>query len=183
MSALLTRILLLFALLGAASALAACGQTEQSGEFEAVEGEALELGELSYNVQITRYLNRDDPEDAAYLQGTPLPKPGSEYLGVFMRIQNDSEDETLRIPGAMRVRDTRNLSFYPVETESNFALELPSEIGPKETIPGPNTPAGAGPIKGTMVLFEIPRTSAENRPLELELLGPEGELGMIELDL
>lgn len=42
-------------------AIAACGEEETH---EVVEGEPLELGELSYNVQLTRFLNPDDPEDS-----------------------------------------------------------------------------------------------------------------------
>ena len=48
-----------------AGALGACGSEEE--ETQVAEGEPLELGGLSYNVQLTRFLNPDDAEDAEYL--------------------------------------------------------------------------------------------------------------------
>ena len=44
---------------------------------DVVEGEPLELGDLQYNVQLTRFLNPDDTEDAEYLVGQPPPTPGT----------------------------------------------------------------------------------------------------------
>ena len=52
---------------------AGCGEEE---ELHVIEGEPLELGELRYNVQITRFLNPDDPEDQGYLVGQEPPEPG-----------------------------------------------------------------------------------------------------------
>ena len=70
-----TRVALAVCLAALAGGLAACGDdvrrvaSASDVTEEAVEGEPLELGELSYNVQITRFLNPDDTEDAEYLRG------------------------------------------------------------------------------------------------------------------
>ena len=53
------------------------GRAEAGEPAEVVEGEPLELGELDYNVQITRFLNPDDAEDAEYLVGQPPRRPGT----------------------------------------------------------------------------------------------------------
>lgn len=175
-----TAALILLALLSATFALAACG--EEEAELEAVEGEPLELAGLSYNVQITRFLNRNDLEDRTYLDGVEDPPPGEEYLGVFMRIANDS-DEAQSVPMSMEISDTRENVFEAVETDNPFALELGTVIPPDGEVPAPDTAARSGPIKGSMVLFQIPETATENRPLELEIPTSDGEVGLIELDI
>lgn len=167
----------------AALALVSCGEAEGEEKFETEEGVILELGELEYRVQLTRFLNRNDPEDAAYLKGVPPAPEGHEYLAVFIRVKNRSEEETIAIPRTFKVRDTREKVFFPVETESEFALELGAEIPPEEEIPASDTPAANGPVKGSMILFDLPLTSSELRPLELEFFGPEGQLAHVELDL
>jgi hypothetical protein len=39
-----------------------------------------------------------------------------------------------------------------------------------------------GPIEGSVVLFELPETASENRPLTLEIESPDGK-GEVTLDL
>ena len=56
--------LLVLALVGLAAASSGCGDEATA---EAKEGEPLELGDLAYNIQITRELNRFSTEDAAYV--------------------------------------------------------------------------------------------------------------------
>ena len=76
------RLIVLLALaLAAAAIVAGCGEEEET---HVIEGEPLELGEVLYNVQITRFLNPDDTEDQAYLVGQERPAPGEAFLGVFL---------------------------------------------------------------------------------------------------
>ncbi|MGI8726988.1 MAG: hypothetical protein ACR2K6_04835 [Solirubrobacterales bacterium] len=167
----------------AAFFLSSCGEEEGEAALKAEEGIILELGELEYRVQLTRFLNRNDPEDAAYLEGVPPAEEDHEYLGVFIRIKNRSEEEAIRIPSVFRVVDTREQTFYPVPTESSFAIDLGTTIPPGGEIPAPETPAASGPVKGALILFELPIASAELRPLELKFFGPDGETATIELDI
>jgi hypothetical protein len=170
--------LLALGLLAMAAGIAACGHEE---ELDVKEGEPVELGELLYSVQITRFLNPDTTEDATYLEGLEAPPRGSQYLGVFMRVENEgSEPET--IADHLTVTDIRGNEFEVIETESPFALELGATIEGEGELPEPGSPAASGPIKGGMVLFLIPDSSAEDRPLELEIPG-DGESGRVELDL
>ncbi|MFI5123593.1 MAG: hypothetical protein ACHQJ5_11930, partial [Vicinamibacteria bacterium] len=71
--------LLVLASLVFGATLSACGADEPTAE--AAEGEPIEIAGLSYNVQITRFLNPDDTEDAEYLVGQPPDPPGTAYLG------------------------------------------------------------------------------------------------------
>jgi hypothetical protein len=188
--------------------LAACG--EEEAELHVVEGEPLELGELSYNVQITRFLNPDDPEDEGYLVGQEPPEPGQAYLGVFLTIENDGDEEA-DVPYAFKVRDTQaeegagqGLGIYdPIPSSSVYALQLPGQdesatggieegtvddlqpttIPAEGEIPIPDSTAAEGVIGGAMLLFLVEANVAENRPLELEVPGDGGEHGFVELDI
>src|SRR5438552_481351 len=91
------------------------------------EGEGMRLGELLYNVQITRYLNPADPEDKAYLVGQPPLGPNQYYLGVFMQIHNESSDSQ-PLPSNFRVVDTVGTKFKPVPSKSLFALKLGGNV-------------------------------------------------------
>jgi hypothetical protein len=166
-------------LLTAAPLAVACGEEE---ELDVIEGEPVELGDLLYNVQITRFLNANDPEDAAYLVGQPQAAPDQEYLAVFMTIDNEG-DSTAQLPDEMTVRDTRDNTYEPLESESVYALELGAGIPAGEEIPAPDTPAASGPISGSMVLFLVDGTVTENRPIELEIPSSAGEEARVELDI
>jgi hypothetical protein len=171
--------MLLAALAAAVLLLTACGEDEE--ETHVIEGEPVELGELSYNVGFTRFLNPEDPEDAEYLVGEPEPPPGEQYLGVFMTVENEG-DATAELPEAFEVTDTTGTSYEAIESESPFALELGGELAGGEELPAPDTTAANGPIKGSMALFLVPDAATENRPLELEIASPSGD-GTVELDI
>jgi hypothetical protein len=170
--------LLVLALAGFAVAASGCGDEPTA---EAKEGEPLELGDLEYNIQITRELNRFSPEDAAYLAGAPRLLPNQEYLGVFMQVAN-AGDQAAVVPDPFRVIDTRGRIYDQVPLRNEWALKPGTPIPPDETIPAPETPAKNGPIEGSLILFVIDETANENRPLVLEVPGPDG-VGEIVLDL
>jgi hypothetical protein len=166
-------------LIAAALAVAGCGEEE---ELDVIEGEPVELGELLYNVQITRFLNPNDPEDVAYLDGQPAASPDEEYLAVFMTIHNEG-DESAELPDEMTIRDTRDNTYEPLESESAYALEFGVAVPGGGEVPVPDTPAASGPISGSMILFRVSRSVTENRPIELEIPSDTGEEGRVELDI
>jgi hypothetical protein len=168
---------------------AACGTEEETELVDGkevafvVEGEPIELGDLRFNVQITRFLNPNDTEDSEYLEGLPEPPSGKDYLAVFMEIENEG-DEDLRLPNAeeMEILDTTGAVYEPVEAESLFGLDLGGVIPAGETAPATDSAAASGPVQGAFVLFLVDTAVSENRPLELEILA-DGEEGVIELDI
>lgn len=183
-----TRVALAVCLAALAGGLAACGDEDPSGvagasvvNEEAVEGEPLELGELTYNVQITRFLNPDDTEDSEYLRGQPPPPEGRSYLGVFVLIENETEDAH---PSATDyvVFDTLDQEYQVIESESPYALEIGAEVPAEGQIPIPNTTAATGPNHASLMVFLVDDTVSDNRPLRLEISSEDGS-GDIILDI
>ena len=164
----------------AAGLVAGCGSSQD--ETNVQEGAPLHLGDLKYNVSITRYLNPNDAEDKAYLEGAPKLPNDETYLGVFMQINNDG-DHAQVIPQDMKVIDTEGTEYSPAPLDNDFSLALGSQVAGGAVVPDPESTAANGPIQGSMVLFLISESSIENRPLELVIPSPDGGTGQIQLDL
>src|SRR5215212_2072137 len=160
-------------------ATAGCGQ---ENSLDVVEGEPVQLGELEYNIQLTRFLNPADPEDKAYLAGQPAPKANQLYLAVFMVIDN-SGDSSQTLPRDFAVRDTEGNAYKPVESRSIFALDLGGKVPQDGEVPNAESAAANGPIEGAMVLFRVPDQVTESRPLTLDIPSTEGEKAEVELDI
>lgn len=174
------QLLAVLVLAVAAFSLAACGYSSE-GETEVVEGEPVELGELKYNVIFSRYLNIDDNEDSAYLVGKEPPPPGYAYFGVFFEVQNES-DHPQTLPHGFKIHDADHQEFEALESESLYALPFGGEVEPEEQVPVLDSTPQQGPIEGSLVLFELPDSASENRPLILEIPGPGGP-AEVTLDL
>lgn len=163
-----------------AMALSACGGSESH---EVVEGEVLKLGDLDYTVTFSRYLNPNDSEDAAYLQGQEEPQKEHTYFGVFFEVQNDTE-QIQKLPTEMTITDQeKETEFQALPSESVFAFPMGGTIEPEEQVPVLDSPPQQGPIEGSVVVFEINDEASSNRPLILHLENPEGEEGEVQLDL
>ena len=173
-------LLAVLALAGLALLVSACGY--ESHEKEVVEGEPVELGELSYNAIFSRYLNPNDNEDSAYLVGQPPPPKGSAYFGVFFEVQNESE-EVQTLAEKMTIEDADHEKFEALPSESLYALPLGGEVEEQEQIPILDSTPEQGAIEGSLVLFLLPDSASEARPLTLAIPGPDGEHGEVTLDL
>ncbi len=157
----------------------ACGYSSDSKDV--VEGEVVELGELKYQVVFSRFLNPNDNEDSAYLVGQPEPEKGSTYFGVFVEVQNKSE-ETQKLAETFTIVDADDEKFEAIPSESLYAFPAGGEVESQEPIPAPDSTPQQGPIEGSLVLFELPAEASENRPLTLLIDGPEGP-AEVTLDL
>lgn len=167
------------ALSAIATGLSACGYSSDSKEV--VEGEPVQLGELKYNVIFSRFLNPNDNEDAAYLTGQKQLPPGHFYFGVFFEVQNESE-EAQKLADSFTIHDASGDSFEAVPSESLYALPFGGQVESQEQVPVLDSTAQQGTIGGSLVLFELPASASESRPLVLEVPGPEGP-AEITLDL
>jgi hypothetical protein len=151
---------------------------------EADEGVPIKLGDLEFNVQETRFLNPEQPDDKDYLEGQQVPAPASAgYLGVFLEIHNTSGD-AVRLPAddEVSIVDTTGADYQAIPSHTPFAAPLGEELEGGGDIPAPDTAAANGPTQGALVLFLVDQSVNENRPLKLEI-ELEGETGEITLDI
>ncbi len=176
----LTRLLAALAALSLCVTLGACGLDESKTDIR--EGVPVELGELQYNVLFARYLNPDDVEDREYLVGQPAPGPDQLYLGVFVQILNKDKESAQTIPADLTLVDSEENEFFPLPSESPYALRLGGSVGPEDQVPALDSVAEIGPIEGSMVLFSITDETTEARPLELFIPGEDGP-AIVELDV
>jgi hypothetical protein len=147
------------------------------------EGIPVQLGNLEYNVQISRFLNPSDAEDEAYLQNAP-PLPRNEYyFGVFLVVHNHGST-TESLPTRYEVTDTEHNSYEPATIDNDFSLPLGGKVPAHGQVPDRESAAANGPIGGLMLLFLIRNSATENRPLVLKIpAAGNGHPGRIELDL
>jgi hypothetical protein len=175
--------------LAAVTVLAGCGNKEDRVLHGATEGIYLDLGELNYQVQISRLLNPGNPEDRAYLTGVDrsqadLPA-GQQWFAVFMRVQNEDSQAH---PAARNytITDTQNTKFRPIAIgpDNPYAYRAGNVAG-HSLIPTPDSPPSESTIQGSLLLFKIPTRNLENRPLELSIASPEtpGETATVDLDV
>jgi hypothetical protein len=167
------------ALVALAVCVSACGYSSDSKSV--VEGESVSLGDLQYTVIFSRYLNPRDNEDSAYLVGQPKPPPGSSYFGVFLEVQNESE-EPQTLASSLTIADAGHQVFEALPSESLYAMPFGGEVESQEQVPVLDSTPEQGPIEGSLVLFQLPASASENRPLTLSIPGPEGP-AEVTLDL
>jgi hypothetical protein len=168
---------------------AGCGDKESHVTFAADEGTYVDVGPLSYQVQISRYLNPYDTEDKAYLSGlpggTPVDQRGAVWFGVFMRIKNFSEQTQTPAPVAgYSITDTQGDRFQPISLNPklNWYAYVPQKILPAAWLPNPQTTAGINPIAGKLLVFRFPVAAIQNRPLDLHI-NQGSNSATVELDL
>jgi hypothetical protein len=172
-----------------AAFVAGCGDKEAVITEAETEGVYVDVGGLTYQVQMSRFLNPGDPEDKEYLHGLPEGinpvLPGDEtWFGVWMRVKNYS-DETLRPTSTFTIVDTEEDEFRPVPLDqgSNPFVYEPIELRPAQVLPAPDTAASSGPIQGSLILFRLTTDALGNRPLRLEIEQGGTTTGEIDLDL
>jgi len=172
-----------------AAFVAGCGDKEPIITKAETEGVYVDVGGLTYQVQMSRFLNPGDIEDRQYLMGLPegIPKelPGDEiWFGVWMRVKNYS-GETLRPTNEFTIVDTEGNEFRPVplNVEANPFVYEPIDLLHSQVLPTPDSAAASGPIQGSLILFRLKTDSLQNRPLRLHIEQGEGEEAEVDLDL
>ena len=184
---LLRRVLMIVLSLALVGAVSACGNKQAKTLTAPTEGVYIDLGDLKYQVQISRPLNAADVEDREYLKGV-TDQLGSDdiWFAVFVRVQNES-DKTQKPATTYEITDTEGNQYNPVviDTKSNDFAYNPVPIPGKGLLPNPNAIAAQNSINGQLLLFKIPRSSLDNRPLELKIHNPDDfqQVGVVSLDL
>jgi hypothetical protein len=180
------RPMTLLATLVLALALGACGHKEAEALHGSNEGAYLDLNGMKYQVQISRVLNPNSPEDRAYLIGVDssqrtLPA-GQEWFAVFMRVENET-GRPQRAATDYTITDTQDTKFKPLNLapENVFAYRGDPVGANGGLLPVPDSPAAETTVQGALLLFKIPTRNLENRPLELSIRA--GETATVDLDI
>lgn len=171
--------------------LSACGGNPRANNASR-EGLPETVGKLDYNVYLTRELNLRDVEDSGYYQGPEAP-PGFALYGVFLVACNPAtSSSTPSIPAAtdFTIVDTQGNRFKPLPLPaSNVFAYHARPLKQRACIPQPGSLAANTPSNGALLIFKLPLTTLENRPLDLEIVSPPDavtgatETGRIELDV
>lgn len=171
-------------LLVALVALTGCDNTREKDAGR--EGLPEKIGNIEYNVFITRELNLRDVEDRGYYQGPEAP-PGFALYGVFVQACNPNEEASKpHVPAASQfeIEDTQGNTFKPLPLPANNIWAYRAQpLKQKACIPKKGTLASAGPTNGSLLVFKLPLQTLENRPLDLKITSPSSETGIIELDI
>jgi hypothetical protein len=171
-----------------AAVFAGCGNKTAITTSAETEGVYVDVGGLTYQVQLSRYLNPFDPEDKEYLRGLPSDTnpvlPGDEtWFGVWMRVKNYS-DGALKPTDTFTIVDTEDNQFTPVHQDpANPFVYSPVLLQHSQVLPMPDTAAASGVIQGSLILFRLKTDSLQNRPLRLEIEQAGATTGEIDLDL
>lgn len=189
----LRRPLAVLAALLASGGLSACGKhIDESARVVRAETEGiyLDIGELKYQVQVSRQLNPYDAQDRPLLAGIPADqrplKADEVWFGVFLRVQNEQKEA---LPPARKIKivDTQEDVFLPIALDDRnpYAYHSTVDIGAGRVVPLPDTPAFDTPVRGLLVLFKLTLTALANRPLELQIESRTlpRQTGIIELDV
>jgi hypothetical protein len=163
-------------------ALAACGKSHTAvsegdntgaGGVNAVY---LHLGNLLYQVEVSRQLNPADPEDKGYLAAVPARQglaPGQVWFGVFLLVQNNSKRAGVAT-NVFTLTDTQGDVYYPLTlgADNPYAYR-PQTVAPNNQLPPLGTTAAYGPTQASLVLFKVPISAYDNRPLVLAIGNPD----------
>jgi hypothetical protein len=167
-----------------------CGRGEGVKTTAETEGLYLDINGLKYQVQLSRYMNPEDVEDREYFVGLPETTPPAAddetWFGVWVRVENTSDDETRPAATRWEIHDTQENIYrpIPIDPEDNPFIYEPVDVPPKTVIPLSSTAAGQGPVQGLLLLFKIKTDSFQNRPLELKFSnGGSSQEGTYDLDV
>jgi hypothetical protein len=172
-----------------AAAISACGAGEHATYSDNLGPGYVQVGQLYYQVQISRELNPWSDEDKYYLQGfssSELKLPSAdEWFGVSLQVFNWTH-RPYTPTGDFFITDTLGDRYSPLSNGApNPYSYLPSLIPAGGQLPAIDSDAYTGWSQGEWLIFKIPYTSLVNRPFILHLVNPAdtAKQSRIELDV
>jgi len=172
-------------LLTAAFGFAACGGEKGEVEHAETEGVQVTVGELQYQVQVSRQLNPEQIEDRDLLKGVPVGEQeleqGSEWFAVFVQVRNN-RDDAIKSASDFVIEDTIGTEFEPVEVDSALAYEQQT-IEAEGILPAADSVQSSFNTNGAMLLFKVTQAALENRPLEFIIKDPTDPAKTATVDL
>jgi len=163
-------------------AFAGCGDSHTRVTTGTYAGESganapyLNVGPLTYEVQLSRQLSPFDTEDATYLEGlSPIQRaltPEQEWFAVFLQVYNHT---SIGEPAAtaVTIADTQGKVYAPLtpDASNQFAYRA-GTVPAKGRLPVPDSIAAAATTQGVLLLYKIQIASLNNRPLTLRIVDP-----------
>src|SRR3954465_12710001 len=133
----------------AALGLGACGNKTVSIHGGETEGIYLDVGQLKYQVEISRQLNPSIPEDRTFLsdvaQGDRKLAPDELWFAVFVRVENEP-DQAQSPASNYTIRDTEGNVFRPVSLGRFNPFRYTTDpVPPQGAAPPPASVAGPNP--------------------------------------
>ena len=174
-----------------ATVLAACGNANKvvtEGDNTGAGGvnaAYLHLGNLRDQVTLSRALNPS--QDAAYLVGLP-PRtaplaPGQLWFAVFVLVQNKTKEAGVAA-SQFSLTDTQGNVYRPLQlSAANPYAYRPQLVAPGNQLPPQGSAAAQGTTASTLLLFRLPTTIYDNRPLVLHITDPDGKTATVILDV
>jgi hypothetical protein len=172
-----------------AAAISACGAGEHATYSDNLGPGYVEVGQLYYQVQVSRELNPWSDEDRFYLQGfsaSQLKLPVTdEWFGVSLQVYNWSNAAHTPTRDFF-ITDTLGDRYAPLPNPTpNPYTYVPQSIPAGGQLPGIDTDAYTGWSQGELLIFKIPYTSLVNRPFILHIVNQvdPAKQSRIELDV
>jgi hypothetical protein len=177
--------------LAAAVALSACGARGSKSTVADTEAFYVRVGQLTYQVQISRVLNPYSSEDREYLAGLPAGTAplgaGQQWFGVFVWARNFSHHAHVTTPAdQFDIVDTQGNTYYPIALNPsvNPYSWTSQTLQPNDQEPAQDSPAYFGPTQGAELLFRINDSAYSNRPLTLQIhAAGQAQPSSVSLDL
>jgi len=181
---------LLIAALAAVAALvvAGCGSDEGPQTSGNTEGVYIDVGDLKYQVQISRILNPADIEDQGYLRGISQgvePADDEVWFAIFMRVQNET-GKPLIPADTFTMVDTAGDEYTALNLDDkiNVFAYKPLPIPAGGLVPQLSSAPSDNTIQGSLLLFKVKVSALSNRPVELRVSSSRGgPTGRISLDI
>ncbi len=172
-----------------AATISACGAGEHATYSDNLGPGYVQVGQLYYQVQVSRELNPWSDEDRFYLQGfsgsqRQLPV-ADEWFGVSIQVYNWT-DRAHTPTADFFITDTVGDRYTPLPNGApNPYSYVPTPIPAGGQLPGIDTDAFTGWSQGEFLIFKIPYASLVNRPFVLHIVNgaDTAQQSRIELDV
>src|SRR3954466_14599830 len=159
--------------------LGACGNKTVSIHGGETEGIYLDVGQLKYQVEISRQLNPSIPEDRTFLSdvasGDRKLAQDELWFAVFVCIENET-DQAQAPASVYTITDTEGKVYRPVSLGRFNPFRYTTDPVPAASVsPQPDSVAGENTsIAGRELLFSLKRETLDNRPLTLTIESASG---------
>ena len=186
------RLALVLTAAALAITLGGCGRTTLTGVSQDQLSAGLQpyfnVGDVTYQVQISRQLNPFGAEDVQYLagvQGAQDLTADQLWYGVFLWAKNQSK-QIQHTADTFEIVDSEGNVYHPTALNAsvNPYAWTSEALSQNQIEPLPGSTASNASTGGGLVLFKLNSTIYENRPLTLEIFtSGDPKPAKISLDL